>query len=77
MKPTIEQIEQYRKIVASVGEAVLGVEKLKQIITLHDENQKLREALDHIVEMDKANTGAEPSLSCFYRAIDDARELLK
>jgi hypothetical protein len=41
------------------------------------ENEKLKQAIAHISYCHNINTGNEPSLSCFNRALDEALELVK
>ena len=55
-------------------------EAIDDAINNHDrltqENQRLREALMSVIQCDKINTGCEPSISCFHRSIDEAKQLL-
>lgn len=68
----------------SVGDTYLtdvykiqSLSDLRQILALHEENEKLRLALQSVISNDEINTGYEPSLSCFQRSIDEAKTLLK
>lgn len=44
---------------------------------LVEENAKLRHELANLIYAAENNTGHEPSLSCFHRAIDEANALIK
>ena len=44
---------------------------------LESECHTIEQALKNLVNACENNTGNEPSLSCYYRAVDDAKRLLK
>lgn len=50
-----------------------AIEKISQHV---ERIEKLEAALNNLVHCAEANTGCEPSVSCFYRSIDEAKELL-
>lgn len=56
-------------------------EAIEDAINNHDrlaeENAKLRHELANLIYAAENNTGHEPSLSCFHRAIDEANILIK
>lgn len=45
--------------------------------TLTEQVKQLRKALANVLYAESRNTGCEPSLSVFHRAVDDALELLE
>lgn len=76
----LKKIQNYSTVGVGDGNGKLFVhgdcDSIKMVQSKLLELQKLRNAIKHIVDMNKLNTGAEPSLSCLYRAIDEAKELL-
>jgi len=50
---------------------------LQTIVEQAETIERLKSALEQVVQTENMNTGHEPSLSCFHRAIDEAGQLLK
>ncbi len=78
------ELQQLRNFVAAIaGQAILDAEHGDLFKDIHLRNKALEErhgellaALNDVVRCDEANTGNEPSVSCFYRAIDQAKAVI-
>ena len=53
------------------------IELENKVTKLQQENAELRHEIANLVYMAENNTGNEPSLSCLYLAIDEAKRSLK
>ena len=52
------------------------LEDIRTIIAQHDEIQRLCELLNNLINVADLNTGHEPSLSVFYRELQEVKEAL-